>query len=94
VFSRCCDISSAQVLPNVISLLRIFKRYIWRPPFACIDQLNLDVGDMLSLLHWHDWRGSLILHKKYEKLRRLGVARILRDQVDVIGGLIKRLAWS
>src|SRR5262245_586971 len=46
------------------------------------------------LLHWNDGRGPLLLHKKDEKLRGVGVARILRDTVDVLGRFIKRLAWS
>ena len=38
--------------------------------------------------------GSLIFHKQYEKLHWLGVARILRDDVDVTGRFVKRLTSS
>jgi hypothetical protein len=37
-------------------------------------------------------RGSLIFHKRYEKLRWLRVARMLRDDADATGRFVKRLA--
>lgn len=49
---------------------------------------------VLYLLHWDERRSVFILDKEYEKLGWFGIAGILRDNVDIIGRFIKRLAWS
>src|SRR6266404_5685580 len=67
------------------------------PLFTSMSGMASAGGDThvaLWLLHWDERRGVFILHKEYEKLGWFSVAGILRNNVDIIGRFVKRLAWS